>query len=452
MCTDAAWLADRTRLCRLLQTHPDWTTRDLADALARSLSWVKKWRTRIRAGATREPDLRSHSRARHRPPPPLDPVVITRILAIRDTPPAELQRIPGPKAILYYLARDTTLQGRGLRLPRSTRTIWQILRAAGRIPPRGQRVRHPVERPAPMTSWQLDFKDVTSVPAEPEGRRQHVVEVLNAVDVGTSILVDAHVRTDFTAETTLRAVVQLLRTSGMPTRMTVDRDPRFVGGAHGPDFPAPLVRMLQCFGIQVTICPPQRPDKNAFVERYHRTLDQECLQRLRPRDLGSASAVIAQFREHYNHERPNQAITCGNRPPCHAFPNLPACPPLPQVVDPDRWLTVVHGERYVRKVRVNGTVSIDNTGYYLDRTWAGRYVSFRIDAPTRCFVVEYREQVIKQIPIKGLIGTPIPVETYIDLMAQAARTQTIGGRPVGHQLPLPLETVDTSDTNGGAMM
>ncbi len=52
------------------------------------------------------------------------------------------------------------------------------------------------------------------------------------------------------------------------------------------------------------------------------------------------------FRLHYNHERPNQAITCGNRPPCVAFPALRPRPALPAVVDPDRWVEVLHGERY----------------------------------------------------------------------------------------------------------
>jgi hypothetical protein len=30
-----------------------------------------------------------------------------------------------------------------------------------------------------LTSWQLDFKDVSTVPADPDGKRAHVVEVLD---------------------------------------------------------------------------------------------------------------------------------------------------------------------------------------------------------------------------------------------------------------------------------
>lgn len=439
MGTDAEWFADRRHLRLLLQTQPTWTTTDLAQALKRSVSWVKKWRTRIRSAPQDERVLHSQSRARHHPPSRLDQQVIDRILAIRDQPPDNLHRIPGPKAILYYLERDPSLQQQQLRLPRSTRTIWQILRQYGRIAIRGQRSHTPVERPSPMSSWQLDFKDVSSVPADPTGKQQHVVEVLDIVDVGTSILVDAHVRPDFTAATTLLSLIATFRKQGLPQHITVDRDPRFVGGAHGGDFPAPLVRMLHCFGLHVTICPPQRPDKNAFVERYHRTFDHECLRIVQPSDLSSVQEVTTTFGWHYNYERPNQAISCGNRPPCVAFADLPARPALPNQVDPDRWVETLNGERYVRKVRANGTVSVDSSVYYIDQTWQGKYVTLRLDAANRSFVVEYRELPIKQLPIKGLVGEVLPLETYLELIIREARTQAIAGRPVGQQLRLPLE-------------
>jgi hypothetical protein len=52
-----------------------------------------------------------------------------------------------------------------------------------------------------MEEIQLDFKDATSVPPDPLGKQQHVVEVLNFVDAGTSTWLQAEARTDFHAET-----------------------------------------------------------------------------------------------------------------------------------------------------------------------------------------------------------------------------------------------------------
>jgi len=70
---------------------------------------------------------------------------------------------------------------------------------------------------------------VSSVPADSDGKQQHVVETLNIIDVGTSILLDAHVRPDFTAETALCALAQTLAKYGLPNKITLDRDSRWVG-------------------------------------------------------------------------------------------------------------------------------------------------------------------------------------------------------------------------------
>jgi hypothetical protein len=124
------WIADRAMLQRLLQLHPAWTQQELADWIGRSKGWVKKWIKRLREappGDTRV--LLGKPLGRTTPYPQTDPQVEERVLAIRDAPPENLQRTPGPRAILYYLPRDPELQQRTQTLPRSTRTIWKILRA-----------------------------------------------------------------------------------------------------------------------------------------------------------------------------------------------------------------------------------------------------------------------------------------------------------------------------------
>jgi hypothetical protein len=412
---------DRTCLRHMLAQHPEWTVQQYMDATGRSRSWVKKWCHRLRhAPPDDETVLRGRSRARHTPPDPIHPDVVERILDIRDHPPDNLQRVPGPKAILYYLHRDVAMKRTGWHLPTSTSTVWRILDQHDRIV-RDRRPEHvPVDRPAPMRDWQMDFKDVSSVPAEPEGKQQHVVETLNVVDVGTSSVVEAVVRDDFTTETTLFALTQTFLAHGLPNKLTCDRDPRFVGSWSGRDFPSPVIRFLLCLGIDVAVCPARRPDLNAFVERYHRNYSEECLDLHRPTNLDAARQVTQAYVAHYNRERPNQAITCDNQPPLVAFPELPVLPKLPHFVDPDRWLQAVHGQRYRRRINSRGSLQLGDHRYYVKQALAGQFVTVVVDATRRELIIEYRLQPIKRIAIKGLYHDLLPFETYLEAMQDEA--------------------------------
>lgn len=418
------WLADQALLQRFLQDHPEWSQQELAQRLGRSLGWIKKWKKRLReapAGDTRV--LLGKPFGRKTPYPQTDAEVERQILAIRDAPPEHLQRVPGPRAILYYLPRDPLLQHRIETLPRSTRTIWKILRRNDRIVQKKPRKRHPIERSQPLQEIQIDFKSVSSVPADPAGKQQHVVDVFNFVDAGTSILLDAQVSADFHAQTVLEAVLTFLQTYGCPHQMTFDRDPRFTGGTTGGDFPSPLIRFLLCLGIQPKVCPPHRPDKNAFVERFNRTYNQECLQIFRPQTLEEVRTVTENFLVHYNTERPHQGLSCGNQPPRMAFPRLPVLPALPSSVDPDAWLASIHGQHFVRKVRQNGTVRLAEGSYYVDLDWIGQYVDLCVDAQQQVFVIRHRQKLLKQVPIKGLHKAILPVEHFADLMCHQALSE-----------------------------
>jgi transposase InsO family protein len=421
------YYADRATLRHLMRVRPDWTQQELATAVGRSVAWVKKWARRLRAAPPDDTSvLWSRSRARQHPPPRVAPAVVERILAIRDQPPEGLRRTPGPKAILYYLHRDPqalTLGG----LPRAPRTIWRILVHHGRIARRARPAHDPVERPAPLTAWQLDVKDASTVPADPDGKRSHVVEVLNTVDVGTALLLDAQARADFTAATSVEAVATLVREQGLPDHVTFDRDPRFVGSAQSRDFPAPFVRFWTCIGVAVTICPPHHPQDNAFVERYHRHYNQECVRVERPATLEEVRSATAAYKEHYNWERPNQALSCGNQPPRVAFPALPPRPSIPLCVDPDAWLGAIDGRAYVRRVSVNGFVAVGEDLYYVQRELAGQEVAVQVDAPAREFVVAQRGRELRRLPIKGLVRQILSFAAFVDHLAAQARTER-GGR------------------------
>jgi hypothetical protein len=124
---EEAWMRDRALLRDLLRQHPqasppgvsphDRTLSQLGEEVAQA------------AHATRDPHdpsvLCSRSRAHHAPYFRWDVRVTQRIVEMRFSPPENLKRVPGPRALLYYLPRDPELQAAHVPLPRSSRTKWR---------------------------------------------------------------------------------------------------------------------------------------------------------------------------------------------------------------------------------------------------------------------------------------------------------------------------------------
>jgi len=424
--TEAQLIVKRASLHWLAQQHPDWTRQELATALNKSLGWVKKWLKRLREAASDDVmALHARSRARKTPPASIasQTLVVQRILEMRENPPENLHRVPGPEAIIYYLHRDPELQKAGVRLPRSQTTVWKILRMFGCIAKAPHRTSKPLSPKQPGEEAQFDVKDATTVSADPDGKRQHVAEIANFVDAGTSIWMSYTVGGDFDAETLLEVVAQFLREQGRPAMLTFDNDPRFVGSPTGRDFPSAMVRFLLCVGVEPHVCPPHRPDKNAYVERFHRTLGEECLSVQRPGTLEQVKEVTESFLHHYNEQRPHQGRSCGNQPPRVACPSFPKLPAVAETIDPDLWLERVNGQALVRKVQADASLTINHERYYLPRELAGHQVTCFINAPEKQFDIWQAGAHVKSVPIKGLCGKILPFEEYVSLMKEEARSE-----------------------------
>jgi hypothetical protein len=437
MQNETQWQTDRANLRRLHAERPDWSKSQLAQALSRSPSWVKKWLKRFKLAAAEphpDPDPKKvlYSRASVRknplPPTPPHPLIVERIVAIRNQPPQGLHRTPGPKTILYYLQTDPVLLEHQLKPPTSTSFIWKILDQQHCISrPTPPKDHQPLPRPAPLSQFQIDFKDITTVTLDPDGKQAHLVEVLNVVDEGTSMLVEAVAREDFNAETALLSLVEVVQQHGLPEQITFDRDPRFVGSHTGRDFPSAFIKFWHCLGVRVNVCPPHRPDLNCYVERYHRSYGSECLAFFRPENLARVREVTAQYKQHYNYERPHQGTACHNQPPRVAFPELPALPSVPLVVDPDKWVERCATLRFSRKVDYRGVIKVDKHHYYLKKELAGQYVMVEIEAVKRELVVSQGKasgsEEIRRMPIKGLVGGVVSFEEYVKLMLTEARSE-----------------------------
>jgi hypothetical protein len=344
-------------------------------------------------------------------------------VAIRRNPPEQLARTPGPRAISYYLEKDPELRAAGLRLPRSTATIWRILDKEGLIYRPQPKHQQPLELLEPGQYQQWDFKDVVYKVVDEDGPHYHFIEALNGIDCGSAKIVHVECRTDFDAHTSLLSVASHLREHGCPKAIMIDRDPRWVGSAQSRDFPSAFKRMLQCFEIEVQVNPPHRPDLNCYVERYHKSYSQECLKVRHPETLGEVIEVTNVWVEHYNTQRPNQARSCGNRPPLVAHPNLPKLRALPTKVDPDKWLYLHDGKGFTRRVAHNGTVEVDKYNYYIKDVPHRSQVSLVVSAASEEFQVYYEGKLLETLKIKGLHGhTEMELEAYIAMIAEEAKS------------------------------
>lgn len=141
------------------------------------------------------------------------------------------------------------------------------------------------------------------------------------------------------------------------------------------------------------------------------------------------------FLHHYNEERPHQGRACGNVPPRVAFPTLPPLPKLPERVDPDAWLATLDQKMYLRHAGRDGCVDVDLATYYIGPQVAGCTVLLQVEAQNHQFAVWHQDQIIKRLPIKGLVGQEMALNDYLQYMQREAlaaprRSSARGSRKV----------------------
>jgi hypothetical protein len=163
-----------------------------------------------------------------------------------------------------------------------------------------------------------------------------------------------------------------------------------------------MVRFLRVLGIEPVVCPPRRPDKKPIIERLIYSLKHEHLSKYAPQTLAEALEPCESFPQYYNRQRPQQGLTCGNRPPDEAFPVLPVLPQLPEKVQPDAWLLSLQRRVFQRRISSEGMIQIDRHPYYVGREFARQAVAVLIDLAEHEFVVMDGQRVLKKLPIQGL--------------------------------------------------
>ena len=69
-----------------------------------------------------------------------------------------------------------------------------------------------------------------------------------------------------------------------------------------------ILRWSQDRSVEWHYIAPGKPTQNAFIESFNGRLRDECLNDTLFRSLGHARAVLADWKEDYNHVRPHSAL------------------------------------------------------------------------------------------------------------------------------------------------
>lgn len=152
---------------------------------------------------------------------------------------------------------------------------------------------------------------------------------------------------------------------GLPESVLADRDTVFTGRTHRTV--SAFERHLWAQGVYTINGRPYHPQTQGKIERFHRTLG-EWLEDEGPFDtLEALNTSLAEFRHHYNHQRPHQALGEAVTP-AEVFTAVDKADPHPDLA----------AERCrreaIRPTAPNGNVSYSGWLIGLGRTWANTKV------------------------------------------------------------------------------
>ncbi len=75
-----------------------------------------------------------------------------------------------------------------------------------------------------------------------------------------------------------------------------------------PIFTADVRDMLRYAGVNPVRLPRRSPNLNAFIERFIRSIKEECLDRVIPLGESHLRELIREYIAHYHVERPHQGL------------------------------------------------------------------------------------------------------------------------------------------------
>lgn len=175
--------------------------------------------------------------------------------------------------------------------------IYRALELNLRIKPRKRLVRampEPLSVPTTINEvWSIDFMhDALS-----NGRSFRLFNVLDDFNrQGLGIEADF----SLPAERVIRSLEQIIEWRGLPKAIRCDNGPEYISGL--------LLAWAERRGIRIDHIQPGKPQQNAYVERYNRTVRYGWLSQWQFDSIEDVQEAATRWLWTYNHERPNMAL------------------------------------------------------------------------------------------------------------------------------------------------
>ena len=175
--------------------------------------------------------------------------------------------------------------------------IYRELELNLRIKPRKRIVR---EKPEPLAvpeainqCWSMDFMhDQLS-----DGRSYRL---FNVIDDFNREALTIDIDLSLPAERVVRALDQVIEWRGKPLAIRSDNGPEYIGST--------LANWAQQHGIRLDHIQPGKPQQNAYIERYNRTVRYDWLNHYLFESIAEVQDYATDWMWTYNHERPNMAL------------------------------------------------------------------------------------------------------------------------------------------------
>lgn len=175
--------------------------------------------------------------------------------------------------------------------------IYRELELNLRIKPRKRLVR---QAPQPLTVptavnqvWSMDFMHDQLI----DGRS---IRLLNVIDDFNREALGIEVDFSLPSERVIRTLEQIIDWRGSPIAIRCDNGPEYLSAA--------IVSWALRSGIRLEYIQPGKPQQNAYVERFNRTVRYEWLSQYHWDTLDHVQQAATEWMWSYNHERPNMAL------------------------------------------------------------------------------------------------------------------------------------------------